>query len=134
MIVTLVVIVARGHVTLEQVQRVAHLLNGASDEAARGPVAVVIDPDRVDFPIKFADITQDERPIQLVKSLHKARARHDRWRQAGWPPAVAARSRNTTIFREVLLPLNREAFTCLRSCSLAYQSFSWLAVAFISCC
>ena len=72
----------RSELTLEQVQRVAHLLNGAADEAARGPVAFVIDPDRVDFPTKFADVTQGERPIQLFKSLHEARTWLDRTRLA----------------------------------------------------
>ena len=73
----------RSELTLEQVRRVADLLHGASDEAARGPVAFVIDPDRVDFPTKFADVTQGERPIQLFRSLHEARAWLERARQAG---------------------------------------------------
>jgi hypothetical protein len=37
-------------------------------------VAFVIDPDRVDFPARFADVVQGERPIQLFRSLHEARA------------------------------------------------------------
>ena len=73
----------RSELTLEQVRRVADLLHGASDEASRGPVAFVIDPDRVDFPAKFADVTQGERPIQLFRSLHEARAWLERARQAG---------------------------------------------------
>jgi hypothetical protein len=73
----------RSELTLEQVQRVADLLNGGSGEASRGPVAFVVDPDRVDFPAKFADVTQGERPIQLFRSLHEARAWVERARRAG---------------------------------------------------
>ena len=73
----------RSELTLEQVKRVADLLHGASGEASRGPVAFVIDPDRVDFPTKFAGVTQDERPIQLFRSLHEARAWVERARLAG---------------------------------------------------
>jgi hypothetical protein len=65
----LVVIVARGHITAEeiaatkrqivegrsqlnreQVQQVADLLRGAPGDPSRGPVAFVIDPERIDFP------------------------------------------------------------------------------------
>ena len=73
----------RSELTLEQVQQVADLLNGAPGEASRGPVAFVIDPERVDFPTKFADLTQGERPIQLFHSLHEARVWLERARQAG---------------------------------------------------
>ena len=72
----------RSELTLEQVRKVADLLNGAPGEAARGPVAFVVDPDRVDFPTKFADVTQGERPIQLFKSLHEARTWLERAREA----------------------------------------------------
>jgi len=73
----------RSALTLEQVQRVADLLNGSSGEESRGPVAFVVDPDRVDFPTKFAEVTQGERPIQLFRSLHEARAWLERARQGG---------------------------------------------------
>lgn len=72
---------ARSELTREQVQRVADLLRGTPEEASRGPVAFVIDPERIDFPHIFADVTQSERPIQLFKSLHEARAWIERVRQ-----------------------------------------------------
>ena len=71
----------RSQLTREQVQHVADLLRGAPGDSARGPVAFVIDPERIDFPHIFADVTQDERPIQLFRSLHEARAWIDRTRQ-----------------------------------------------------
>jgi hypothetical protein len=71
----------KSELTFEQVRKVADLLNGASGEAQRGPVAFVIDPNRVDFPSMFADVTQGERPIQLFKSLHEARTWLERNRQ-----------------------------------------------------
>jgi hypothetical protein len=45
-------------------------------------VAFVINPDRIGFANVFADVTQGERPIQLFRSLHEARAWLDRARQA----------------------------------------------------
>jgi hypothetical protein len=71
----------RSELTREQVQKVADLLRGTPEEASRGPVAFVIDPGRIDFPHVFADVTQDERPIQLFRSLHEARAWIERIRQ-----------------------------------------------------
>jgi hypothetical protein len=71
----------RSELTREQVQQVADLLRGAPGDPSRGPVAFVIDPERIDFPHIFADVTQDERPIQLFRSLHEARAWLDRTRQ-----------------------------------------------------
>jgi hypothetical protein len=67
--------------THEQVQKVADLLRGAPNDTSRGPVAFVIDPDRVGFANVFADVTQGERPIQLFRSLHEARAWIDRARE-----------------------------------------------------
>ncbi len=71
----------RTELTREQVQQVADLMRGAPDEASRGPVAFVIDPERIDFAHIFADITQGERPVQLFRSLHEARAWLERSRQ-----------------------------------------------------
>ena len=71
----------RSELTREQVQKVADLMRGAPDETSRGPVAFVIDPGRIDFPHIFADLTQGERPIQLFRSLHEARAWVERTRQ-----------------------------------------------------
>jgi hypothetical protein len=65
---------ATSELTREQVQKVADLLRGAPGDASRGPVAFVINPERVGFANVFADVTQGERPIQLFRSLHEARA------------------------------------------------------------
>jgi hypothetical protein len=72
---------AKSDLTHEQVQKVADLLRGAPGDSSRGPVAFVIDPDRVGFADVFADVTQGERPIQLFKSLHEARTWLERARQ-----------------------------------------------------
>jgi hypothetical protein len=72
---------ATSELTREQVQKVADLLRGAPGDTSRGPVAFVINPDRIGFANVFADVTQGERPIQLFRSLHEARAWLDRARQ-----------------------------------------------------
>ena len=72
---------AKSELTREQVQKIADLLRGAPGDTSRGPVAFVIDPDRVGFANVFADVTQGERPIQLFKSLHEARAWIERAQQ-----------------------------------------------------
>lgn len=71
----------RSELTREQVQKVADLLRGTPEEASRGPVAFVVDPGRIDFPHVFADVTQEERPVQLFHSLHEARAWLERARR-----------------------------------------------------
>lgn len=58
--------------TPEQVARVAQMLRGASAEQ-RGPVAFIIDPERTAFPSAFAEMTKDEGPIEMFKSLRDAR-------------------------------------------------------------
>jgi hypothetical protein len=72
----------RSELTREEVQKIADLMRGAPDEAPRGPVAFVIDPNSIGFPNMFADITEAERPIRLFRSLHEARAWIERARQA----------------------------------------------------
>ena len=72
---------ATSELTREQVQKVADLLRGAPGDTSRGPVAFVINPDRIGFANVFADVTQGERPIQLFRSLHEARAWLDRTRR-----------------------------------------------------
>lgn len=72
---------SRAELTREQVRQVADLMRGAPDETSRGPVAFVIDPERIDFAHIFADLTQGERPVQLFRSLHEARAWLERTRQ-----------------------------------------------------
>lgn len=58
--------------TLEQVERLATLLRGAST-AKRGPIAFVVDPKRTAFPKAFASQTESEGPIRLFTSLRDAR-------------------------------------------------------------
>lgn len=77
---------AKSDLTHEQVQKVADLLRGAPGDSSRGPVAFVIDPERVGFADVFADVTQGERPIQLFKSLHEARTWIDRAQQKSLVP------------------------------------------------
>jgi hypothetical protein len=56
-------------------------LRGAPGDTSRGPVAFVINPDRIGFANVFADVTQGERPLQLFRSLHEGRAWLERTRQ-----------------------------------------------------
>jgi hypothetical protein len=74
----------RSDLTREQIQKVADIMHGPADGTVRGPVAFVIDPLRIGFPNMFADLTKGERPIQLFRSLHEARAWLERARKA--PP------------------------------------------------
>lgn len=60
--------------TREQVQRIADMLRGGPDSAARGPVAFVVNPARKGFAEAFAEVTQGDRPIELFTSLHAARS------------------------------------------------------------
>jgi hypothetical protein len=71
----------RSDLTREQIQKVADIMHGSADEPSRGPVAFVIDPLRIGFPNMFADLTKGERPIELFRSLHEARAWLERARQ-----------------------------------------------------
>jgi hypothetical protein len=71
----------KSDLTREQVQTIAELMRGPPGEKSRGPVAFVVDPLRIGFPNMLADITKDERPIQLFRSLHEARAWLERVRQ-----------------------------------------------------
>lgn len=71
----------RSDLTREQIQKVADIMHGSADETPRGPVAFVIDPLRIGFPNMFADLTKGERPIELFRNLHEARAWLERARQ-----------------------------------------------------
>ena len=82
---------AKSELTREQVQKVADLLRGPPGDTSRGPVAFVINPDRIGFANVFADVTHGEQPIQLFRSLHQARAWLDTTRQ---PPARGDRERS----------------------------------------
>jgi len=48
------------------------MLRGDSG-AGRGPVAFVINPNRVEFAHAFADATKGDRPVKLFRSLRDAR-------------------------------------------------------------
>src|SRR4029450_8400085 len=61
---------ARSELTREQVQKVADLTRGAPGEGSRGPVAFVINPERIGFANVFADRTHGERPIHVFQRLH----------------------------------------------------------------
>ena len=49
------------------------MLRMSAGGEARGPVACIIDPDRVDFAHSFAEVSKSDRPIKLFTSLHEAR-------------------------------------------------------------
>jgi hypothetical protein len=72
---------ATSELTPDQVEQVAALLQGGKE--ARGPVAFVINPERIGFANAFADITKDERPIRLFRSIHEARTWLDQSRLQG---------------------------------------------------
>ena len=72
-----------------EMEQIVQSLRGRSPEAARGPVAFLIDPDRPGFAALYAG-TQDSRRVHLFTSLHEAR----RWlletQRTGWQAAPAA--------------------------------------------
>ncbi len=95
---------ASADVNLEQVNRIAALLRGASD-VKRGPVAFMVDPKRGEFARAFAATEHGERPIHLVKNLREARAwlaqleaARDRWLPADSTPWTDP-DRQATMFR-----------------------------------
>jgi hypothetical protein len=58
--------------TEAQVEHIAAMLRG-DPGSGRGPVAFVINPNRVGFAHAFADVTKGERPVKLFRSLRDAR-------------------------------------------------------------
>lgn len=64
---------SKSELTKEEVERVAAIFRGGGNDAKRGPVAFVVNPDRTGFAEAFTDETQGERPIKLFRSLHDAR-------------------------------------------------------------
>jgi len=58
--------------TEAQVEHIAAMLRGDPD-SGRGPVAFVINPNRVGFAHAFADATKGERPVKLFRTLRDAR-------------------------------------------------------------
>lgn len=64
---------ATSDLSKDQVDRIAAMLRG-DPASGRGPVAFVINPDRVGFAHAFADVTQGDRPVALFRTLREARA------------------------------------------------------------
>ena len=64
---------AVSHLTEDQIEFAAEILRKAPGYDRRGPVAYVINPDRVGFAIKFAEASQKDRPVRLFRSLREAR-------------------------------------------------------------
>jgi hypothetical protein len=64
---------SRSNLSKEQVEEIAAMLRASSGGEARGPVACIIDPDRVDFAHTLAEVSKSDRPIKLFTSLHEAR-------------------------------------------------------------
>lgn len=54
-------------------QALVALLRASANDAARGPLAFVIDPARGEFAKKFAEMTKDERPVGIFNNIHDAR-------------------------------------------------------------
>jgi hypothetical protein len=59
--------------TKEQVASVAEMLRRAPGHDRRGPVAYVVNPDRIGFANKFAEESATDRPVKLFTSLRDAR-------------------------------------------------------------
>jgi len=59
--------------TKEQVAVVAEMLRRAPGHDRRGPVAYVINPERIGFAHSFAEQSQADRPVRLFTSLREAR-------------------------------------------------------------
>lgn len=66
-----------------EMEQMVQSLRGRSPEAARGPVAFLIDTQRPGFAVLYAD-TQDKRRVRLFTSLHLARDWLVRTQRAGW--------------------------------------------------
>jgi hypothetical protein len=64
---------AKSSLSKEQVAEIAAMLRTGSGSEARGPVAYIINPDRVGFAHSFAEASKSDRPIKLFTSLHEAR-------------------------------------------------------------
>lgn len=81
---------ATSGLTRDEVEAVAGLLRAPPGNPSRGPVAFVINPARIGFAHVFADITRDDRPIRLFRSIHEART----WLDEGRPGAKDKASPN----------------------------------------
>jgi hypothetical protein len=59
--------------TREQIDVLVHRLRDDASGEVRGPVAFVIDAERVGFAQAFAELSRGDRPIKLFTSLREAR-------------------------------------------------------------
>lgn len=66
-----------------EMEQIVQSLRGRSPEAARGPVAFLIDPHRPGFAVLYAG-TQDTRRARLFTSLHQARQWLMETQRTGW--------------------------------------------------
>ncbi len=69
-----------------EMEQIVQSLRGRSPEAARGPVAFLVDRAQPSFAVLYAE-TQDKRRVQLFTSLHQAREWLIRTQRAGWQTA-----------------------------------------------
>jgi hypothetical protein len=70
----------------EEMEQIVQSLRGRSPEAARGPVAFLVDRAQPSFAALYAE-TQDKRRVQLFMSLHQARDWLMRTQSVGWQNA-----------------------------------------------
>ena len=64
---------ANSDLSRDQVAQVAALLRLAGG-TQRGPVAFIINPERIGFANMFSDLARDELSVGLFRSIHQARA------------------------------------------------------------
>jgi hypothetical protein len=58
----------------EDIERIAIFMRSQPNAASRGPVAFLIGPGRAaDQAVRFAKMTEGERPVKVFHSLHEAR-------------------------------------------------------------
>jgi hypothetical protein len=69
-----------------EMEQIVQSLRGRSPEAARGPVAFLVDRNEPSFAGLYAE-TQDKRRVQLFTSLHLARDWLLKTQRAGWQNA-----------------------------------------------
>jgi hypothetical protein len=87
-----------------EMEQIVQSLRGRSPEAARGPVAFLVDPARPGFAALFAE-TQDRRRVHLFTSLHQARRWLMETERTGWQTAPRpdeddeAATRAATLYR-----------------------------------
>jgi hypothetical protein len=79
--------------TKEQIAEIGDRLRGDPDSETRGPVAFIVSPDDEGFAKLFSEVTVDDRPVRLFRSLHDAR----RWlEEIRWTSAHAGSNSQAT--------------------------------------